>query len=210
MIHQPKVGGVAFAASLQRGPAGGTFRRRRPDPHAIDVEGVSWVCARVRPGKEFAVADDLAAVGYRVFAPHGVRVYRSARVQGTNSRRGVMERDYPVFGSYLFVGQGRGQWLSRDVHMHIGGVLENAGGSRNVPSAFISVAAVMWMRRRWDGRKQPLPFKVGDTVISNEGPFAGLPALVESLPTELRAVVSFPMFGRPTRVTVDSRSLEKV
>jgi transcription antitermination factor NusG len=181
----------------------------RPDPKIIASDSLSWVCARTRPGKEFRVADDLQHLGYQTFAPHGVRIYRNARLHGTNSRRGVREVCYPVFGSYVFVGRRDDQWFTRDEHVHIWAILDNAG-ARTVPAEFIAMASKMWAYGAWDARRKPSPFKVGQSVRVNEGPFLGLAGLVKSLPSELQAIVAFPLFGGLVDTRIDSGILEAV
>ena len=196
---------------FERGLSGGTFRRRRPDPQPVDVEGVKWVCVLVRPRTQFTVADGLRGAGFRVFCPHGVRVQLRAPL-GKNAnggvRRGARDREYPVFGSYLFVGEPPGLIVARESHWHILDVLENAG-SRYVPSGFIAACSELWCGGRWDDRGKS-PFRPGAWVSPSEGPFRGIASMIESLPTESRAVIRFALFGRQTRVTVDVSKLALV
>lgn len=194
-----------LGGDLERGSLGGTFRRRRPDPHPIDPFGVTWVCARVRNGREFAVTDELRLIGYRSFCPHGVRVSYRARVHGSDQRK-RMERDFPVFGCYVFVGVPSGFVLTKDSHHHLFAVLENAGGSRAIPVSFVIQATSLWLSRHWDGRgRPPISASPGDTVKLGE-----LDVVIDSLPSETQAIVRFAMFGKNHTERVDIARLEAV
>ena len=182
--------------------------RRRPDPVPVELEGVRWVCVRVMPNREFLVADYLGAVGFRTFAPHGVKVYQRARVSGSEQRRRA-ERDYAVFGSYVFVGEPARLYVGKHSHWYIAGVIENAGG-RYLPTAFISMASRAWTEGRWDGRVDLRERYLGKPVKVVSGPFEGWDAVVEKLPSELKAVVTVRMFGSLRSVTVDIDTLEVV
>lgn len=194
---------------LERGENGGTFVRRR---HVVEVDaaGVDWVCVAVRPGREFMVADDLAEVGFRVFCPHGVRVSWRARDRGSPvEKRIYAERDYPVFGAYVFVGQPAGFVVVKRSHPHILGVLDE--GRSFAPKRFIRAAADLWAQGAWDARtKIGTKFRRGDVVRFREGPFVGLSAIVEDLPREMRAVVSLGLFGGKTPTAVDTTILELI
>ena len=185
----------------------GIAQRRRPDPTLLETDGVSWVCARVRSGREFAVADDLKAIGFRVFCPHGVKVYMRARVPG-GEKRTKAERDFPVFGSYVFVGEPKGVFLGRHSHWHIFDVLENAGGSRYIPTQFVSAASEAWAHGKWDSRVTAAERLTGKNAKIVSGSMEGWNVVVERLPSELRAIVQVRMFGALRSVEVDTSALE--
>lgn len=181
---------------------------RRREAHPIEAEGVAWVCAAVQPGREFRVADDLEALGFRVFCPHGVRVHRRVRAPGGPKRGGYAERDYPIFGAYVFVGQpANGRLaLTRRSHRFILRLLDE--GRPHVPTRFIREACAHWLAGSWDARRKgPPKIPAGSVVRFTQGPLLGFNALVESLRGETRAVVSLGLFGAST-ITVDVDGLE--
>lgn len=201
---------------LVHGANGGTFRRRRPDPFLVDVEGVLWVCVSVRTRREFTVADDFQAAGYPVLCPHGVRVQRRARVGKSaagGERRGLREIDYPVFGPYLFIGESAGLPVTKSKHIHVLSVLENAGGSRHVPAEFISAVAKMWLAGKWDERRRENslrrnPLRTGDAVRLDS--LGELIATVDKLPNETQAIIRYALFGKDHKQKVDVSRLELV
>lgn len=198
---------------MERGPSGGTFRARRK-ARLVDEAAARWLCVAVSSGRQFSVADDLAAIGFETFCPHGVRVHWRARGRRSGAKgesRGYAERDYPVFGAYVFVGEpsGLGLCLAKRSHPHILAVLDE--GRRFVPAAFIRAAADLWFAGAWDGRTRPgVKYRRGDTVRVNAGAFAGLRAIIERMPSEVRAVVALELFGRAVFATVDSGVLELI
>ena len=204
--------GVAMRrrCDLEAGPKGGTFRRRRV-AMVVDETQAEWRCAAVMPGREFMVADDLSASGFETFCPHGVRVsFRARRAASVIGReaRGYAERDYPVFGSYLFVGVrvGGDQGLTRHSHRHIVNILDTG---HLVPREFIRAASGMWASGAWDDRvRLGRKFKKGQAVRVTAGAFLGLTGLVELLPRQTMAVIALTLFGRSVRVTVDNSNLE--
>lgn len=196
---------------LAYGPHGGTFRARRK-AYVVDEQGADWLCAAVAPGREFGVADDLAAVGFRTFCPHAVRVHFRARDRNApREKRKRRERDVPVFGNYVFVGTpcGEGMRLVKRSHSHILAVLDE--GRYFVPRAFIAEATKLWMAGTWDMRiREGVRFKRGETVRVKSGVFEGLNAVIERMPSQSRAVVSTALFGRMVQATVDSAALEPI
>ena len=188
---------------------GGAWRKRR-ELREIDETDVRWVCAAVAGGREFAVADDLAAIGFRTFCPHGVRVSLRARDRSApKERRRRFERDYPVFGCYVFVGEPEGLRLAKRSHPHIVAVLDE--GRLCAPAAFIRAAADLWLAGAWDERMSPkAKFRVGDAVRVKSGAFAGLTALVARMPSQTRAVISLALFGGAVDATLDADSLALV
>ncbi len=191
---------------LVRGEAGGTFRRRR-EVKDVDEAGVEWVCARVRTGREFMVADDLGAIGFRVFAPHGIKVYKNARI-GPHGKRGKLERDFPIFTGYVFVGQPKNLIVARRSHPHILDILQNGGMYCRIPPIFIHETAQMWRGGKWDGRASK--FSKGIPVRIVRGPMEGFVGVVDSLPTEVRAIVRVAMFGSEAKASIDTEALELV
>lgn len=180
-----------------------------PRRETLDLEAAAfqWVCARVMGGREFGVADDLSDLGFRTFAPHGIRVQPYARI-GPQGRRGRRERDYPVFGGYVFVGQPAGLTVAQRSHPHILNILQNSGAYCRIPALFISEAVRLWVGGEWDGTKPRFP--PGRCVRITAGALEGWSGVIESLPSELRAVVKVKMFGGDTRAIVDTAALEIV
>ena len=123
-----------------------------------------WAVARVRAGFEFLVADDLTASGdFWAYAPHRVIVHKSARVRGSNAVRRKVERDYPVFSGYVFVGCREGVWLGRDSHRDVLDVLGDALGRPGVSQT----AMATLNRLHVCGALQPRPWPAvakGDAV----------------------------------------------
>ena len=204
MIQQAPPIGLHIGSGTVHGEHGGLFRRRRADPSPVELEGVRWVCAAIRSQKVFQVADDLTASGFRVFAPHGVKVSYRARAAGwAGDKREKRDRDYPVFGNYIFVGEPAMVFLTKFSHPHIIAVLENGEKSRYVPIKFIENVAKIWVSGRWDERARPNPYRKGDAVRLTDDVFDGLLAVVEKLPNETQAVIKYALLGKEHRQRVD-------
>lgn len=210
------------SCSLERGPKGGTFRRRR-QIRDVDTEGVRWVCVRVRSGREFVVADDMAAAGFRVFAPHGVRLNKRSRL-GRNAaggeRRGKQERDFPVFATYLFIGEPAGLMVARGSHEDILAVVGSSdAGTQHIRSRLVEGLQTLWREGFWDYRVAKKrtrsscgsKFQSGDEArFKSDDIFAGLHAIVEGLTSEEQAFIRFSLFGKEHVQPVDVDRLERV
>lgn len=184
--------------------------RRLRKPQAVDVEGVDWLCAQVAPGREFRVAQDLQAAGYRVFAPQGVRMERRRIAGLPGDARALVPANYFVFGAYLLVGRPAGFWLDRRAHRDLVGVVSDDSGPLRIPACVVGALVARWLAGEWDARVQAKakpPFAPGETVRLTEGPFAGLDAVVDRLPSALRAAVWVTLLGAPRKITVDTVAL---
>jgi len=202
----PRIGiALTRRNDLQRGPNGGTFRARRK-AERIDETGVRWLVARVMTGQEFAIADDLAAAGFRAYAPHGVRVNWQA-AKGKKCRR---ERDYAIFAGYVFVGCPDGLLLGKLSHEGIIEVLGEILERANEPSVLRALND-LHLSGIWDDRQAPPltgpVLKTGDMVQVMEGPFASFLAIVRKLPSAVRASIDVNIFGRTTKLDIDTRQL---
>lgn len=196
---------------LERGPNGGTLRRRRK-AQPVEVAGVIWVCASVLTGAEFRVADDLYQIGFRTFAPHMVRVMPRARLAG--GRRGVRTIDLPVFAGYVFVGQPAGLRVAKRSHPQILDLVGVGGEPSRIPAGFIREACNQWCAGEWDGvrvkRAQAEKFKPGETVRIERGPFAGVLGVISGLAGASRLRLEAALFGGVAPITVDRVEVELV
>ncbi len=186
-------------------------RRRRREARPVQIEGVRWVVARVLSGFEFAVADDLAAVGFRSFAPHAVTVALRGRVGGGEQRRKAL-RETPVFAGYLFVGCPEGLLLAKLSHDRLLDVLTSVEARQ---SARVAEAVAMISKLHCAGvfderTRRVAGYGVGEVVRIKDGPFAGYNGAIAALPHDMRIKVEISLFGRSVPVEMGPRQIERV
>ena len=167
-----------------------------------------WLVARVRVGFEFAVADDLSAAGsFCGYAPHRVVVHPRARVPGPSEVRKPVERDYPVFPGYVFVGCPAGVYVSRRSHDAVLAVLGDDLGCPGLSQA----AMVALNRLHVVGALQPrsaAPLAKGERVTVDLGG-VDVPGVVQAL-TRAGVRVDVEVFGQLTPVDVGLDRLKRV
>ena len=184
------------------------FRSRRRKVVATLPECARWVVARVRSGAEFEVADDLSATpGMFGYAPHRAVVHEKARVGGLNGVRRRVERDYPVFVGYVFVGCADGVYVSRRSHDAVLDVLGDAAGRPGLSQATMAELNALHV----DGALQPVapagPAK-GDRIEVEVGG-----ARVAGIVTALRragVMVDATMFGQTVPIEIGFDKIKAV
>ena len=128
------------------------FKSRERAVVAALPECARWVPVQVYSGLEFKVADDLSAVpGLFGYAPHRTVVHGKARVEGSNSVRRPVRRDYAIVPGYVFVGCQDGVYVSKRSHDAIFNVLGDAAGRTPVTQATMAA----WNALHVEGALQP-------------------------------------------------------
>lgn len=208
---------TGFAAGrigvARRAPSGGC---RRPRPSfRLAVNDYRWVVARTRASAEFAVADDLAAVGFCGYAPHGVRVDKHARVNGSNSVRREVVREYPIFPGYVFVGCPEGLYVSRKSHDAIIGILGDALGRPGVAPAAIAMIDALHAAGQWDAlarakmKRPECLLKPGERVLVED--LCGIS--IEGVVAELRGagvMVDVSVFGGISKFEIPLDKIKQI
>lgn len=180
----------------------------------IDVEGARWSVARVFSGLEREVADDLEAMGFRVYCPLRRFEVLRGRVRGKTKReRKVRER--PLFPGYLFVGApGAGEFATH-AHEKIIDVFGNGPNQMRRLAKLITAVNVREIAGDFDDAARAAafratPFDLGSTVRVLDGPFREFLGIVSALPGDLKVQIEIMIFGRRTPAMMGSGQLEPV
>ena|ERR1700733_1781699 len=158
----------------------------------------TWFALRVRPKHEKAVASNLSKLGFDEYVPlHRVRRLWSDRVK-------VL--DAPLFAGYIFC---RFTYSERLRVLNSPGVESIVGfGNNDVPVDDSEIAAV----RTLVASGKPLanlPFlKIGQDVLIERGPLAGIRGVVLRDEQAWRVVVSVEALDRSIAVEVDREVLQ--
>lgn len=213
--------GPVLAAERAKGEAAMLARLRAAarragviaDPEPIETLGVVWRVVMVAPGAFGApaaaeVAADLCELGFRGYCPLARKVVRLARTRAGTRPRCVVAR--PVFGEYLFVGEGRVP-LVRGVHPRLLAVLGGPGGPFAVPADAVAAISAAECAGRWDEtktkpRQEWIAPGVNVRIVS--GPLATFAAVVEGVERAGRVRIGVAMFGGSTSVHVAETMIE--
>ena len=178
-------------------------------PPRVDEGGVRWVVALASPTRAREVAGDLADLGFRAYVPMGRRI--AYRALSRSGRRVRAVQSFPVFGDYLFCGEGE-ERLTRRMHDRLVAILSDKDGSLAVPQAVIRAVNDAEMDGRWDcaSPKAPRasPFAPGARVRVKEGPFAAFMAIVEEVERSGKVRIGLDLFGRRTQARVEGAALD--
>jgi transcription antitermination factor NusG len=159
-----------------------------------------WYAIRVRRNSEQAVTKFLSAAGYEAFVP----TYRDQR-QWTDRTKQI---EVPFFPGYVF---------SRlDVHNRLP-VLKTPGvvevvrfGEVLVPVADEEIASVQALVKS-AVRVRPWPYlNVGDRVIVDRGPLAGVEGILLATKDEHKLIVSVYLLQRSIAVEIDVACVQPV
>jgi transcription antitermination factor NusG len=176
-------------------------------PRVLPMDEVRrWVVAVCKPSMARGVADDLNELGFVAYCPLSRKVHLRARAR---VGRRKMIRQYPVFGSYIFVGQVDDP-LQASIHDGIAGILGDSLGALAVPARLVLAINQAELDGKWDETKTPAwagKFHVGDLVKVKDGPFAGFGGLIDAC-SKAGIDVDIRMFGRETRTRFKPSTLE--
>lgn len=176
------------------------------DPAPLNFEGIDrWVVAICKPSMAMSVSQDLNAIGFRAYCPLGRRVVFRGRAAGARKRR---IHQWAVFGRYLFVGE-LGEPLATYIHEGIVDVIGDSLGAWALNPLVLRAINAAELAGEWDTTKTPewaAKFKGGDFVRVGDGPFSGFEGFVRSC-SKAGINVELDMFGRKTKVTVQSAKL---
>jgi len=152
-----------------------------------------WYAVRVKPRHEKSVASVLHNKGFEEFLP----LYR-ARHRWSDRRVDVQ---LPLFPGYLFCRPAAGNWLPI---LTTPGVLGMVGiGRRPVAVEDHEIEAIhVILRSGLAARPWPLP-GVGERVVIEEGPLAGLEGVLIAVRKSHRLVVSVNLLRRAVAVEIN-------
>ena len=198
-IGTPRYAKVALKAPLR-------------EPREIDASAFVWWVARCTPGFAFKVADDFSKNGYCGYAPAGRKIVipRGPNKNGKGKR--IVE--FPVFGSYVFIGDCNCSGVYASAHEKIEGILGESGRPLPAPWRAIQILNALDCAGHWGGRMDihgdGAPFRRGDLVRVSSGPLAELCGIVKDMRGAAKAVIEMTLFGQPTEVKIDACNLESV
>ena len=170
-------------------------------PKTICAEAWRWWAVRCASGQSFRVCDDLDAQGFATLAPAARTIFiRYGR---------KIEREYPVFGAYVFVGALPGMGVFKRTHEKIEAVLGDSRGPISIRGQAIKPIVELEAEGFWSPRGDvATEFKRGDMVRICAAKGADLVGEFDSFPSEIRALVWVSMFGARRLVPVDACKLE--
>jgi transcription antitermination factor NusG len=179
----------------------------------INVDGMdpgapepTWFVVRASPGQDAAVAADLDAKGFTVYAPKFRREYQHRR-----SKKWII-RTFPLMVGYLFV-QGSPDWASL---LHLKGVtsiLRNRDNGEDGKPILVKdqmIRAIMAAEQAGEFdilKVHGHVVKIGQLVKVAEGPLAGLAAPVHAVNNARHVKVLLNILGREVETTVPVENL---
>ena len=176
--------------------AAGVLEHAAPTPEFLTYSGAGlfpWYALRVKSNFEWVTASILREKGFREFLP----VYK-AKVRWSD-RVKLAER--PLFPGYLFCQFDASQRLpivSTPGVVHVVGV-----GKRPVAIDKQEMEAISTIVRS-GGPAMPWPFlQVGERVLVERGPLAGLEGMLVSLKSSCRIVVTISLLQRSIAVEIE-------
>jgi transcription termination/antitermination protein NusG len=161
--------------------------------YARTAVGLPWFAVRVRSNCEHITVSALRDRGYEEFLP----TYR----RGGRFLNRMTDRALPLFPGYLFA---RFDPNSRLPILQIPAVLHILGiGQTPVPVDAAEIAAIQAMIA--SGLPiEPWPFlKVGERILIEQGPLAGLEGILVSARKNCRVVASVSLLQRSVAVEID-------
>jgi transcription antitermination factor NusG len=176
--------------------AAGVLEHAAPAPEFLTYSGADlfpWYALRVKSNFEWVTASILREKGFREFLP----VYK-AKVRWSD-RLKLAER--PLFPGYLFCQFDADQRLpiiSTPGVVHVVGVGKKPVAIDNQEMEAISTIV------RSGGPAMPWPFlQVGERVLVERGPLAGLEGILVSLKSSCRIVVTISLLQRSIAVEIE-------
>ncbi len=157
-----------------------------------------WICVRTEPQRESFAQANLARTGLDLYCPRTRRWISHAR------RRELVAR--PLFPNYLFAGSAHGLEAMGHVR-RTPGVAALAG--RDLAAAIVPDAVIAGLRaRKVDaGFIELEPFRPGDAVTIQGGPFQGFAAIFHEKQDDRRSSILLSLLGRQHSVGVFSADL---
>jgi len=174
----------------------------------LEMEGISrWVVAVFWSHMVRRAALDLNQAGFRAYCPLGRKIVYRGRARSEARVRRIQE--FPVFGSYLFVGEA-GRPLQRESHRGLIDIIGDRYGAWPLNPKLVQAINEAELSGKWDTartREWENQFRIGDRVRVCAGPFEGFMAIVGML-NKSGAVVDLDVFGRKNKVTIEPSKLE--
>lgn len=185
---------------MKEAPDVSAFENSNLDFHSLPTISNSydptlkWYAVRVRSKLEKVASAILRGKGYREFLP----LYRTSRRWVDR----VKESDDPLFPGYLF--------CRLDITQQLLGVLTTPGvmsivsaGRSPVPVSDDEIAAIQTVIRSGLPARPFTSLAIGDRVVIERGPLAGLEGIAVRVDKKSRLVVSVPLLQRSVAVELE-------
>lgn len=164
---------------------------------------MDWYVVHTKPRQEHRALVNLERQGYPCYLP-------VLTVEKIRQKR-VVPTEEPLFPRYLFISLDSSMtgksWGPIRSTLGVSRLVSFGQEPTRVDPALIEVLQTYDTLR--DSAPQRL-FQEGDTVVIQEGPFAGIRAIYQTPDGESRAMVLIELLSKPTPLKVDVASLRKV
>lgn len=168
------------------------------------VDSLPWYLVRTKPRQEQAAKFQLQRQQYQVYLP----LYK----QWVKKLGHWLGEETPWFSGYLFVRQADAEQSITPVRSTYGVLTLVSFGPQPEPvdnDLINQLQRLEQQQHRKHDNVTLLPFKTGDQVTIDQGPFRGQQGIVSCCGRE-RAAVLLNMLGQTVRTTVDIRALVAV
>jgi len=160
----------------------------------------AWYLVHTKPRQEDVALANLQRQGYECYLPQ-MRIERILR------RKAEVATE-PMFPRYLFI-----QLDSSDQGKSWSPIRSTLGVSQLVHfgarAAKVDDALVELLRQREQAMPLDALFRSGDSVVINDGPFAGIEAIYQTADAERRAFILLEILAKPVSMQIDAGRLRK-
>jgi transcriptional antiterminator RfaH len=166
---------------------------------------LNWFAVVSKPRQEKIALENLQRQGFECFLPMAENPYQ----RRSKKHRSIIE---PLFPRYLFL-------KANATHQSLAPVRSTKGVINMVrfgmelavvPDSVIHAIKSSVAPDTGLIKIQPVAVKAGDKVRVFDGPLAGISGIVQERNSENRALILMELLGRPTKVEVDTLSLQKI
>jgi transcriptional antiterminator RfaH len=167
----------------------------------MPVPAMRWVAVNTHPHRERVAAENLARQQFNVYCPTELRRVRHARR--------VQDVTRPIFPGYIFAEVAPDLTLWRSILSTYGVRAVISYGDR---PAFVEAGFIEGLRaREIDGVivKPVTPYRVGQEIRLNGGPFDGLIATIVEMNDKDRLVLLMRLLGQDIRLKVITASVRE-
>jgi transcriptional antiterminator RfaH len=166
---------------------------------SLSVQASSWIVLTTHPHREDFAIENLVRQDYEAYCPMIVKRIKHARR--------VYDTKRPLFPGYIFVERPARRQLWRPLLGTFGvrSVVCNGETPSLLPAGFVESLKA----REIDGaiQKPEMPFKPGQSVTINSGPFDGLVGQILEIRESDRVLLLLNLLNQQTRVHVDTNML---
>ena len=168
----------------------------------LSAQASNWIVLTTHPHREDFAIENLVRQDYEAYCPMIVKRIKHARR--------VYDAKRPLFPGYIFVERPAQRHLWRPLLGTFGvrSVVCNGETPSLLPAGFVESLKA----REVDGaiQKPEMPFKPGQSVIINGGPFDGLVGQILEIRESDRVLLLLNILNQQTRVRVDTNMLRSV